>query len=230
MSARLGPASRLLVAGPSVALLAWVSAAPGQVVPPGAVDELPETPYATLGMKLEKTIFKVDVLALTLRVEPTTARRIAASVGRAGGRPRAAAGEVAEAVLAAPRAAADLVFLRDVRLDQFVDGVSEDVARAVDAGWVEPATARMLADSLPVWFAFLGERRIRDGDRLSYRIAGDTLRTVFWGVEEGAVLLDQTDVGRQNVLALLGAYVAPGSSFRRGLVASLRGGWTPPAP
>ena len=88
----------------------------------------------------------------------------------------------------------------------------------------------MLRDSLPVWFGFLEERRIQDGDRLSYEIRADTLRTVYWGTDEGEILLDQTDVGRQNVLALLGAYFAPGSSFRKKLVRSLWRGWDPSDP
>jgi len=125
---------------------------------------------------------------------------------------------------------AEIVFMRGINLDQFLDGVNEDMMKAVDVGWLGPEMFVTLRDSLPVWFGFLEERKIRHGDRLQYRIRGDTLRTVFWGIDEDEVLLDQTDIGRQRVMALLGAYFAPKSSFRKELVESLWKGWDPTDP
>ena len=194
------------------------------------IARLSAAPYATMGSKLEKTLFKVDVLTLTLRVDGTTADRIGETVSNADKYDDDLEDPIAEAAIQAPEAVAEIEFLRGVRLDQFLGGIEDDMRRAVDVGWLRPDTFAMLRDSLPVWFGFLEERKIHDGDRLQYHIRGNTLRTVYWGVTENEVLLDQTDVGRQNVLALLGAYFAPRSSFRRELVQSLWRGWDPQDP
>ncbi|MDX1577898.1 MAG: hypothetical protein R3266_05415 [Gemmatimonadota bacterium] len=194
------------------------------------IGSLPDAPFATMGMKLERTIFDVDVLALTVRVDRGTAERIREALHGVERYDDRYEDDVAAIAIDPREAVARIDFLRGIRLDQFLDGVVDDMEKAVEASWVEPETASTLRDSLPVWFGFLEERGIRDGDRLAYHIEGDTLRTVFWGSEERAVLLDQTDVGRQNVLALLGAYFAPGSSFREDLVESLWKGWDPANP
>ncbi len=69
-------------------------------------------------------------------------------------------------------------------------------------------------------YAFLADRRIQPGDRMFYRISGDTLRTVFQS-GGGEILLDQVDVGPERRLSVLGGYFAPDSDFRDKLVRSL---------
>ncbi len=196
---------------------------PGDSIPGAPIPDLsllPAAPGATMGMKLEKTIFKVDVLRLDLRIDPETAAALRATVEAWGARDESPGDTVATLVVRAREAVARIEFLREIDLPRFLDAVDEDMRHAVEAGWLEPESYRRVRDGLPVWFGFLAGRRIRDGDRLSYHVRGDTLRTVF-SDREGTVLLDQTDVGRQNVVALLGAYFAPGSSFRKGLIESL---------
>jgi len=195
-----------------------------------ALADLPAAPYATMGMKLEKTFLKIDVLALTLRVDEQTAGQIGLVVVDHPKYERDLEAPVAQLAITPRTAIAEIEFLRGVSLDQFMDGVRDDMKKALDAGWLEAETFAFLSDSLPVWFGFLDARRIQDGDRLSYAVKGDTLRTVYWGAMEDEILLDQTDVGRQNVLALLGAYFAPKSSFRKALVRSLWEGWDPTDP
>jgi hypothetical protein len=78
----------------------------------------------------------------------------------------------------------------------------------------------MISEGIPRWFAFLKERRILNGDQIHYRVRGDTLRTVYLSVD-GERALDQTDVGAERRLAVLGSYLAPESSFRKGLIKSL---------
>lgn len=173
-----------------------------------------------MGMKLERTLFQVDVLTLHVRVDSATAAAIGSLVRAEPSYDDTTAARVADRVLRAGEVVAEIEFLRDVGLDRFVDGVREDMRKAVDAGWLEPEGYRAVSEGLPEWFAFLRERRIREGDRISYHVRGDTLRTVYADPED-EVLLDQTDVGRQNVLALLGAWLAPGSSFREDLIRSL---------
>lgn len=182
---------------------------------------LPDLPFATMHMLLEKTIFQVDVLTLAVRVDSTTAAEIGralAGVEEPGDETEAA---VARAALEADELVGRIEFQRGISLGQFLGAVDDDMRKAVEAGWLEPAAYRKVRDGLPGWFSFVGERGgIHEGDRLSYHVRGDTLRTVF-STPGGEVLLDQTDVGRQHVVALVGAWFAPGSSFREELVESL---------
>lgn len=194
------------------------------------LSNLPDAEGATLGMKLERTILGIDVLALTVRFDSATARAISKITADVEEPDDELERRLAELAIAPERAVARIEFLRGVSLDQFLGGITDDMGQAVEAGWIEPRTFEMLGDSLPPWFGFLEKRRIREGDLLLYGIRGDTLRTVFWGLDEGQILLDQTDVGREHALALLGAYFAPGSSFREDLIESLWEGWDPADP
>lgn len=182
---------------------------------------LPDGPFSTMHMLLEKTIFSVDVLTLDVRVDPATAAEIGRALAGAEEPDEETESAVARAALEADELVGRIEFQRGVSLGQFLDAVDDDMRKAVDVGWLEPAAYRSVRDGLPKWFSFVGERGgIRDGDRLSYYVRGDTLRTVF-STPDGEILLDQTDVGRQHVVALVGAWFAPGSSFREKLVESL---------
>lgn len=219
-----------VVAATAVAAVAAADARPLGAqdgdAPVPAISGLPDAPWATMAMKLEKTIFNVDVLRLVVRVDPGTAGRIEHAVAGRTEYDDDLQTPVAEIALEAPEAVARIEFLRDVSLDQFLDGVDDDMRRARDAGLLTAEGYARVRDGLPEWFGFLEARRIHEGDEIAYHVRGDTIRTVFRGVD-GDVLLDQTDVGRQHVLALLGAYFAPKSSFRKGLVRSLWRGAPP---
>jgi hypothetical protein len=111
---------------------------------------------------------------------------------------------------------ARIEFERSVRLGQFLDGVEGNMRRAVQAGVLAPADARSILDSLPQWFRVLADRGIHEGDRLLYRITGDTLRTRYVTCG-GETLVDQIDVGPERRLSVFGSYFAPKSEFRKGL-------------
>ncbi len=191
----------------------------GLTTPTPDTASLAPDPGARLETLLEKTIFKVDVLSLHIRFGAETANRLerAATAGEIGR--DALADSVATIALDSRDVWARIRFERDVRLDQFVDGVVEDLAKARRAGIIDETAYRGVSADLPRWFGFLENRRIRDGDQIWYRIRGDTLRTIYVGVDDG-VLLDQTDVGPDRRLAVLGGYLAPGASLRKGLVQS----------
>ena len=175
--------------------------------------------YGTMETLLEKSIFKVDVLTLEVRVDDATARRIGDVVaGLDYG--NQLADSVAALALRAPRAHATIHFLRDISLDQFLEGIDDDMRRAVEVAWLESDDYDRIRQSLPQWFAFLEERRLLDGDEITYSIYGDTLMTVYRGAD-GSILLEQTDVGRGARESVLGTYFAPKSSFRKGLIESL---------
>lgn len=223
-------------AGVRIAVLVWigssipvagVAAQPASIRGPEvAVDTatLAEAPAVLMETLLEKTLFKVDVLRLRLRFDqPTTARvtrLVALGTGRSSGPSDASIDSIAAAALGSTDVWARIHFERDVSLSRFLDGVMDNLQKAERAGIVPAAEVARLRRGLPRWFGFLDERRIRDGDELWYRIRGDTLRTLYVGVE-GDVLLDQTDVGAGARLAVLGGYFAPGSDLRDGLIESL---------
>ncbi|NIP97517.1 MAG: hypothetical protein GWO24_30440, partial [Akkermansiaceae bacterium] len=68
-------------------------------------------------------------------------------------------------------------FERSIGLDQFLDGIEDDQEKAVEAGFLADSTFQAIQDSLPVWYAFLDQRRIQDGDRIFYRFFPGGVRT-----------------------------------------------------
>ncbi len=175
--------------------------------------------YSRMEALLEKTIFKVDVLTLEVRLGEKDARRVQAlAAGRTYS--KALADSIAEVAIHSQDAWAQIEFLRGASLKQFLDGIDDNLSRAWDAGIISEADYEMISKGLPRWFAFLEARRIRKGDRIRYRVLGDTLRTQYWAAS-GELLLDQVDVGPERRLAVLGSYFARRSEFREDLVRSL---------
>ena len=176
-------------------------------------------PYARMHALLEKTIFKVDVLTLEVRFGTETSCRLEELIGD-----RSHSSDLADSVAAVAVQARDawarIEFKRGVSLDQFVDGSLDNVRRAREQGIIRPEDYEMVSEGLPRWFAFLEERRIHEGDQIVYRIRGDTLRTQFRAAS-GEILLDQTDIGPERPLLVLGGYFARKSDFAKGLVKSL---------
>jgi hypothetical protein len=203
----------------SFLFLACVCPLAGQTGP--SVDNLPDSPGGTMEMLLERTILKVDVLKLTVRVDPPAASRLAGFAVARGGYDREFEDAIVDLLLETDRAVASVEFKRSIGLDQFLDGVDEDLGRAVAAGWVEPEAFREITAGLREWLAFLATRGIKKGDRLVYEKNGETLRTTYLEAGAGELSLDQTDSGPQYVMAFWGGYFAPGTTFREGLSRSL---------
>ena len=86
---------------------------------------LGDGPYARLQMLLERTIFRVDVLTLEVRLGPDAAARLEALLESSDRRldPDALRDSVAAIVLGARNALTRLEFERDVGLDHFLDGI-----------------------------------------------------------------------------------------------------------
>ncbi|MDH3297542.1 MAG: hypothetical protein OEM23_01770 [Gemmatimonadota bacterium] len=142
-------------------------------------------PYPAMSMKLEKTLFKVDVLTLELWFAAADDARV-----RAGAALEEAPDVVYEAVAAAALEATDvwarIRFLRGVSLGQFLDAAGENLQAAREAGLIDDAAFAEISEGLPVWYSFLRHRRVRKHDEMHYRIRGDTLRTVFVGDTESS--------------------------------------------
>jgi hypothetical protein len=169
---------------------------------------------------LEKTIFKVDVAWLDIWFTPGVGQRLRSLASR---RPGSARDSIARVALDATDVLARLTFERDVGVDRFLDGLVTSTEKARDAGIITDAMLRDIRTSSSQWYAPLEARGIRDGDEMLYRIRGDTLRTVVRSAD-GTTLLDQTDVGPERRLAVLGGYLAPGGDFRDGLIDSVLNG------
>ncbi len=170
-------------------------------------------------MLLEKTIFQVDVLKLDVWLGAEASRRIERLLEQ-----QDRSGELEDTIARIARDARDarveLEFVRNVSLGRFVDGIRDDLEKVYEAGLISQADYAEISSNLPIWFSFLDERGLKEGDRISYRIQGDTLRTRYVSVD-GRELLDQTDVGAANRLAVMGSYFVRGSSFRDKLLDSL---------
>jgi hypothetical protein len=175
-------------------------------------------PSLTTRTLMEKTIFKVDVLTLELWLGPETVARLAPVLPVTDDdASREAAARIA---LDSRDAWAELIFRRNVSLDQFLGGIDENMRRARDAGLLGSEGYDRVAVELPRSYAPLAAGGITKGDRILYRVRGDTLRTVYQRVD-GEVVVDQTDIGPERRLSLLGSFFVEGSDFREGLVATL---------
>lgn len=181
--------------------------------------ELATGPYSRMETLLERTIFQVNVVRLTVRYDSATTARIR---GLVEGREYSSslADSVAAAVLGARRVDAYVQFVRDIGLDRFLRSVRENMAKARDAGMLADSAFRRFEGQLPGWYSALDERGVRDGDVTEYQIRGDSLWVVYRSAA-GDTLISRTDVGEQHRRAVLGGYLAPGVDFREGLVRSL---------
>ncbi len=187
--------------------------------PPISGERLAEGRYATMDAVLEKTFLGVDVLYAHVRFGDDTADKIRSlAAGRA--LDDALEDRIARTAAGAGHAHVYIKFLRDVTLDQFIDGVRSNLQKARRARMISDETYRRVAGNLPRWFGFLEERGIREGDVLHYRAKPGSLRTVYVyvGGREG---LDRTDTGSAPPRAMLAGYFAPDSDLREPLIASL---------
>ena len=207
---RLGLVPLLIAIGPG--------AAAGQSVAADTLD-LVTGPHSEMEMLLQKTIFKVDVFTLRVRFDAETATRLQAL---ATGRRHDSEIEdsIANAAIHAKNAWAVIEYLRDVELHQYLDGVKNNMGRAVEAGLISEEDHDVISSELPGLYAPLEERKILRGDRIYYRIRGDTVWTFYQG-RAGDTLVDHSEIGPERRLAVMGGYFAPKSSFRRQLIESL---------
>lgn len=190
--------------------------------PPMEPAALATGPYAEMGMLLEKSVFDVDVLRLRVRFGTETAARLRAlAEGRSYS--KGLASSVAAAALDSRELWARVRFLRGFGFDRLLEGIRDNLARARDAGMIEPATFRRAVEALPEWYGFLEGRGIRGGDVMQFRIRGDTVRTVF-RTAGGELLADRTNVDAVERVSIPARYFAPGSDFREGLIRSLLAG------
>jgi hypothetical protein len=200
----LGVAAGLALSGPAAA----------QTSP-----DLGSGPWSRMSTLLQKTFLKVDVLTVDVCFDDATAAELG-RIARMGRLQGALGDSVARATLRGQHAAASIEFVRDVSLHQFLDGIDEDQRKAVSSGFLPDSVYRRVRASLPVWFGFLEEGGIRKGDRIHYTLEPEAIRTRYVD-REGVVRLNQRDEGRERRNSVLATWLAPGSSFRSGLLRSV---------
>lgn len=175
--------------------------------------------FSTLHMKLEKTVLRIDVLRIEIRVDERTRARLQELVERQ--QPSAdRADQIAAAVIAARSARATMTFERDVSFARFSAAVRSDLGRAVSAQLIDDATRDAIATGLPTRFAIIRSRGFKRGDRLVYRLSTRGVDTRLAN-KSGTMLLARTDLGSELSRALLASFLAPRAEFRSGLIRSL---------
>lgn len=210
----------VIAAGASPTVTAQEAAFPSWLhASPVDADGLAPGPFGRMEMLYERTIFRVDVLHLTLLFGPETAAELERLT--AGARFDSALTEpVAEAALSATEVLIRGRFLRDIDLEQFLEGVDDNLRNARTAGMLSEREAERIAAGLAEEYAPLRDRGIRAGDTIWYRVSGDRVQSVLeQGDGQRPVALSLA--GSEHRRAVLASYLAPDSDFRLGLVRSL---------
>jgi len=174
--------------------------------------------YATMEMLFERTFLRVDVMRLTLRFDPATEEALQTRIEAQNGATTADA--VADIALESTDVMVRGVFLRNVSLSQFLDGLLTNLTNAQKAGLVTEEEFRKIEADVKVQYEPLRERGLHNGDTMWYRVSGDSLHVVVQA-SDGQILIEQRVVGPERRRAVLGGYLAPGSEFRGGLIRSV---------
>ena len=180
--------------------------------------DLGQGPYSLMHMRLQKTLLKINVADIDVRVDKATQAKLAQT---AAGQPYSEGldYQLAPIIIGAPRAVVQMQFVRDIPLNRWIGVVRDNMEQAREAGLITREMEQRVSDGLPVWFASLKDRGYLKGDRLVYSISPDGLHT-FVVAAGGQVMLERTDHGdgRRVVLA---SYFAPKSEMRQPLIRSL---------
>jgi hypothetical protein len=176
-------------------------------------------PFSEMSALLEVTLFKIDVLTLTVRVNAATAERLK-SLAEGQDYSDELADSVSAVMLDVDDAWARQVFHRDVSMGRLVGGMRETAKKAAEAGFITQETFEEFSENAPVWFDFLEETGAKKGDEIIFLVRGDSLRTVYRTVD-GRVLMDEDSEGAEARRASIASFYAPGTRFRKRLVESL---------
>ena len=182
-------------------------------------DTLATGPFARMGMKYEKTFLGVDVARIDVQFDERTQaqlRRLAQGHEYSD----ALGAKLAQVALGADNVLVQLRFLRDVSLDDYLDGARRNLTRARDAGIISERAFAGSWQRVNDAFGRFEQRGFQEGDRILYRARPTALRTTVVS-STGEVLLDVSVDDPEARASMLGGYFAPGSDFRKPLVRSL---------
>jgi len=212
------PRSLAVALGLTAVLLAPALMA-GGALPSLDAPELAQGPYSSMHMLLQKTVLKIDVATVDVRVDkPTQAHFAELARGQQYSYPLDA--QLASAAIAAPHAVVQMQFVRDVPLNRWIGVVRDNLELAREAGLITKDIEQKVSNAIPQWFAPLAERGYQKNDRLIYSITPDSLRTVVVSAG-GQLLLDLSDHEAGARRVVMASYFAPKSDTREPLIRSL---------
>ena len=175
--------------------------------------------YSTMHMLLEKTVLKVDVLTVDVRVGKKAHAGLS-KLATGNQYSEALGNQLAPIAIKAENAVVQLTFKRSVPLNTWIGEVRKNLQQAKDAGLITAALQQKVSNGLPEWFAVIQDRGYKEGDRLLYRVYPDKLITAVVS-KEGLPLMYRTDSGKEARSVVMASYYAPKSDFRELLLQSL---------
>lgn len=181
--------------------------------------ELAQGPYSSMHMLLEKTFLNIDVLTVDVRFGKSVQARLT-ELAKGKAYSDALGKQVATVAIGADDALVQLKFLRDISLDQWMDGVRDNLKQAREAGLITAKVQTRVSAGLANWFSAVKERGYKKGDRLLYRVQPSSLRTVVVAAD-GKIFVDKLDRGSEAPHVVMSSYFAPDSDFRELLLKSL---------
>lgn len=186
---------------------------------------LPRGEVPRMSAKLERTILEIDVLQTDIRFGEHTSDRLHRMLSDASSHERQVESPLADSLvdiaLQTRDALVEIHFLRDIALDEYLEETRKNLRIASESAALPAAELDAVARRLRPWFSFLEGRDLKEGDRLTYRIRGDTVRTLYWGAD-GYRFLDQTDPYASDVRGtVLGGYLAAGTDMHEPLLESI---------
>ncbi len=184
----------------------------GGAVPSPGDGSLASGPFSKMHMLLEKTILKVDVVTVDVRVD-AKAQGEFSKIAQGKKIEGDVEEQLAKAAIAVDHAVVQMKFERDVSLSQWMDQVSGSLDKAVSAGYINAGRKAQVMNGLPNWFAPVKERGFKEGDKVLYRVQNGALRTVLVQAD-GQTSVDQTDTGSDAARVLFAGYFAPGADMR----------------
>jgi hypothetical protein len=215
--------SRLAAAG-LAAVCCWYASdlTAGDALPSLDWGELAQGPYAYMHMLLQKTILRINVATIEVRVDKAAQGRLAGLL-RGQAYSDGLAAQLANVAIGAEHAVVQMKFKRDVSLDRWMGVVRENLEQARKAGLIPADLERRVSQGLPQWFDALKQRGYEKGDRLIYAVGPDSLRTVVVS-PGGQVFVDRMEREQGTRRVVMASYFAPGSDFRDPLLRSLMEG------
>lgn len=163
----------------------------------------------------EASIFQIDAMRLRVTVDEPTGAAVERLV-RGAKRTSALNEAMARCYRGAEQATIDMEFLVGVSGETFISNTTKAIRALGHDGSLSAAAADTAAREASERFAFLRTTGVRPGDRLQYRVVGDTVITTYRRGEE--VLAVDRAIGPRARDAILATYFAPSSDFRKGLL------------
>jgi hypothetical protein len=178
--------------------------------------ELGHGPYSYMHMLLQKTILRINVATIDVRVDKEAQARLAAQ-GRDKSYSEALATQLTQTILDSKRAVVEMRFARDISLKRWMGVVHESMEQARAAKLIDTALERRVKEGLPRWFGALKDRGYEKGDRLIYAVSPEGTRSMVVSAS-GQVLVDRIDTEPSARRIVLAGYFAPESDFREPLL------------